>query len=597
MNIEEERQLIEEAQNGKKYALGKLFKEYYPRVFGYLRKRITTDELAEDLSARTFEKVVENLPRFKARKNTSFKSWVFQIATNEMRQYYRKASTKREFASEKPEKHKAGRIVPDYTQKLTGEQSAKVLQHAIQNLPQADQEILVLRFFEGFDTKEIAEILNIRSGAVSTRLHRALKRVRKEITGTEELSPDDAQKMDEYIEAYVRTKDKKERKKLLALIPLPLRDVADIIETLTKAGETISGATQTVPTALLNSLTNQLTLNPLNTINMFTNLTIASKTAAIVASLAIVATTATTVTSGVQRGEFTPAPTEQVTEEVTDVTDGGSEVTEPGTTTVATKSYCDDKFKFGFDYPAEWNNPNVRDDSDATNYRQVKFTKDGNESLVIDVNHPGRGGIGGTFLGTEDITIAGISAEFSRYNVDGGRVNLLFLENAHRNQYIITHSYDSQLMSVEDGQAEFTALIESWTFNCSPVADATANWKTYPDKDLGVTLRYPGNWTIEDAQTSTPTVQFLDDARPSFQQGVLNVRIDTRFADIAAARDFYDYEDSEMTIDGIVAYAFSEDAAIRTIYVFKDGKTYEIATNYYDEEDIKLAIESIEFLD
>lgn len=60
-------------------------------------------------------------------------------------------------------------------------QTHTTLHHALRQLPQHDQDVLILRFFEELTTDEIVAVLGCTPDSVYVRLHRALKRLRQQM--------------------------------------------------------------------------------------------------------------------------------------------------------------------------------------------------------------------------------------------------------------------------------------------------------------------------------------------------------------------------------------------------------------------------------
>ena len=88
MNLEEEKTLVEEAKKNSQ-AFSILYEEYYSKIFGYILKRVSDVELAQDITSETFIKALEKIWSFKWR-GISFSSWIYRIASNEIVNFYRK---------------------------------------------------------------------------------------------------------------------------------------------------------------------------------------------------------------------------------------------------------------------------------------------------------------------------------------------------------------------------------------------------------------------------------------------------------------------------------------------------------------------------
>lgn len=96
--IENEAMLVEQAKTDDR-AFEKLYNYYFPQIYGFIIKRAGQKELAEDIVSTVFMKVFTHLNDYEP-KTSSFKSWVYKIATNTLIDHYRKSSVKNEFTVE-----------------------------------------------------------------------------------------------------------------------------------------------------------------------------------------------------------------------------------------------------------------------------------------------------------------------------------------------------------------------------------------------------------------------------------------------------------------------------------------------------------------
>lgn len=166
---------------------GKVYDEHYRRIFNYCLKRTKDFNTSRDICAETFLKAFLGIGKFKW-KGISIQSWLYKIATNEIRLYYRaqnyrpvsldalgwegfsnKSSTdpvlqeEQSSAEKEFERHK---------------QFLKV-RNAITGLPIIYQEVLTLKYFENLKIKEISGILNKPEGTVKSLLSRGIKQLKQ----------------------------------------------------------------------------------------------------------------------------------------------------------------------------------------------------------------------------------------------------------------------------------------------------------------------------------------------------------------------------------------------------------------------------------
>lgn len=179
MNLEEEKKLVEEAKKNSQ-AFSILYEEYYSRIFGYILKRVSDVELAQDITSETFVKALEKIWSFKW-KGISFSSWIYRIASNETVNFYRKKKiiVSLEKISEPKSVSNPLEEIIRAQEEIEKNKEFLSLHKKISQLPVKYQEVIYLRFFEKKKIEEIAEILGKKEGTIKTHLHRGLERLRK----------------------------------------------------------------------------------------------------------------------------------------------------------------------------------------------------------------------------------------------------------------------------------------------------------------------------------------------------------------------------------------------------------------------------------
>lgn len=171
MDAEQELLLVKKAQAGDRAALGMVYDDLTPKLFGYLVNTLKNKTVAEDLLQSTWLKAISALPKYRSR-GIRFQSWLFAIAHNECRQYWRKG--KRESDMDVSEFE-----VPDAHQDQSD--NNLLVEQVLSKLSADDRELLRLRYIADLPVNDIARILNINFVAVRARLHRALARARQNI--------------------------------------------------------------------------------------------------------------------------------------------------------------------------------------------------------------------------------------------------------------------------------------------------------------------------------------------------------------------------------------------------------------------------------
>ena len=153
------------------------FRDYRESVYRYVRFRVPTREVAEDVTSEVFLKALRALRRYDPRRSAP-RTWLLRIARNAVTDYLRSLRRRGSLhisLDRVPDLVSRG---PSQEERLLREEQLTRLFNAAATLRPADQEILSLRYGAGLGNLEIAEALKITSNAVAVRIHRALTRLK-----------------------------------------------------------------------------------------------------------------------------------------------------------------------------------------------------------------------------------------------------------------------------------------------------------------------------------------------------------------------------------------------------------------------------------
>ncbi len=176
-------QLMALLRAGREDALAELALRYQHEVFRFCMHYLRDPEQARDRAQETFLRVFRARDRFDTARQ--FKPWLLCIARNlcltELKRP-RMASLEaigdaQDGSWEERWKPGAGEGASPY-EKLATDERRQALIRAIEALDPADRELIMMRYFEQMGPQEMAAVLEIREGALRTRLHRALCRLR-----------------------------------------------------------------------------------------------------------------------------------------------------------------------------------------------------------------------------------------------------------------------------------------------------------------------------------------------------------------------------------------------------------------------------------
>ncbi len=144
-------------------------------VYNYFRFHVPLVDVAEDLTAETFLKVVRAADRFDPLKGSP-KAWILTVARNVLVDWRRRARLRQYVTL--GTMHDLVYEAPSPEERLVREEEVGRLLDAVATLADADRELIGLRYGSGLDTAEVARILGISEGSVRTRLWRVLRRLR-----------------------------------------------------------------------------------------------------------------------------------------------------------------------------------------------------------------------------------------------------------------------------------------------------------------------------------------------------------------------------------------------------------------------------------
>ena len=184
----EDAHLVEQVQAGETEAYGALVRKYQDRVFNACWRICGHLDDARDLTQDAFLKGLENISSF--RGESRFYTWIFRVAVNLALSHRRKAKTRQTVsldqaatASGTQAEMLAKRVKDAQAENPQRAASDAELQGkvvaALQQLDSDYRAVIVLRDIEGFDYAEIGAILDIPSGTVKSRLHRARMALRE----------------------------------------------------------------------------------------------------------------------------------------------------------------------------------------------------------------------------------------------------------------------------------------------------------------------------------------------------------------------------------------------------------------------------------
>lgn len=175
-------ELVSRFIDGEDSSMDSLISRHKDRVYTYIYLIVKEHSLAEDLFQETFIKVIQSLKGGKYRENGKFLSWVLRIAHNLIIDHYRKEKqlntlSRDEFEADilNSKKLAYGTVEEEIIQ----DQIVCNVRQLIDELPEDQKEVVMLRHYAGLSFKEIADQTNVSINTALGRMRYALINMRK----------------------------------------------------------------------------------------------------------------------------------------------------------------------------------------------------------------------------------------------------------------------------------------------------------------------------------------------------------------------------------------------------------------------------------
>ena len=163
-------------QKGDESAFNELYDRYSNRILYYMFKMLRQDEAkAQDFTQDVFLKVVEFCDKFDTSK--SFKTWIFTIAANHCKNYFRSNKQTYNIDEVKLTEPSHDSTTINYEE----EEFRIILNRELDKLSHSYKETFLLRHHEGLKLKEIAEILDCPVGTVKSRLNHVTQQLAEKL--------------------------------------------------------------------------------------------------------------------------------------------------------------------------------------------------------------------------------------------------------------------------------------------------------------------------------------------------------------------------------------------------------------------------------
>lgn len=167
---------------GDESCIETLINRHRSKVYTYIYLTVKNHALAEDIFQETFIKVIQSLRKGNYKDNGRFLSWIIRIAHNLSIDHFRKEKQLSAVSNDDSDidlLNNKDLVDDNIEQMLVNDQIRKDLRRLINELPDDQREVVLLRHFGGFSFKEVAEFTGVSINTALGRMRYALINLRK----------------------------------------------------------------------------------------------------------------------------------------------------------------------------------------------------------------------------------------------------------------------------------------------------------------------------------------------------------------------------------------------------------------------------------
>lgn len=173
---DEDRRIVRQIRQGDTEAYAQLVTVYQTPIYNLMLRMTGSEDCAMDLTQETFIRSFEKLDGYDSTRN--FFPWLYTLGMNVARDYLRRYTPERIRTRSLDLLHDEGYEFQDPQQSTDRAHDQAWLNSALEELPEATREALVMRFREGFSYEEIASALHLGLSNTKMKIHRGLAQLR-----------------------------------------------------------------------------------------------------------------------------------------------------------------------------------------------------------------------------------------------------------------------------------------------------------------------------------------------------------------------------------------------------------------------------------
>jgi RNA polymerase sigma factor (sigma-70 family) len=146
--------------------------KYQQRLYHVIRRQVPSHEDADDILQNTFIKVFRHLSGFENR--SELYTWLYRIATNEVINHLHRSKRNRVEELKVNDSRQADAYI-------NTDQLSETLETIIRTLPERQQMVFRMRYYDELSYKEIAALLSLTEGALKASFHHAVRKIEEEL--------------------------------------------------------------------------------------------------------------------------------------------------------------------------------------------------------------------------------------------------------------------------------------------------------------------------------------------------------------------------------------------------------------------------------
>jgi RNA polymerase sigma-70 factor (ECF subfamily) len=161
-------------QLGERAALDELIERWHAPLWGYVRRLLDDSDMAAEVLQEVWIRVLRGLPAL--RQPSRLRAWLFTIAR-------RTSMDRLRIKYSEPPAASLDDVEVAAQEEADGAQDIEAMQQELARMPLVEREVLALFYLEELTLEQIADVLGVPSGTVKSRLFRARRMLRQQVTG------------------------------------------------------------------------------------------------------------------------------------------------------------------------------------------------------------------------------------------------------------------------------------------------------------------------------------------------------------------------------------------------------------------------------